>query len=100
MPKGFKAGGRTVGTPNKATKEFRETVTKVLQENAENVGIWLSRVADGYGDKEGDPAKALDLLAKLAEYGAPKLARTELTGANGGAVKFQQITRTVIDPTR
>lgn len=89
MAKGVKTGGRTPGTPNKATKEFRDTVTKVLQDNTENVGLWLSRVADGYGDKEGDPAKALDLLAKLAEYGAPKLARTEHSGDKENPVRLQ-----------
>jgi hypothetical protein len=29
----------------------------------------------------------LDLLARLAEYAAPKLNRTEHTGENGGAIK-------------
>lgn len=87
MAKGVKTGGRTPGTPNKATKEFRNTVTRVLQENAENVAIWLAQVAEGHGDVKADPAKALDLLAKLAEYGAPKLARTEVTGDGGGPVE-------------
>lgn len=86
MAKGVKTGGRVAGTPNKATKEFRDTVAKVLGDNAENVGLWITRVADGYGENEGDPAKALDLLAKLAEYAAPKLARTEHTGQDGGAI--------------
>ena len=45
------------------------------------------RVADGYDGEKADPAKALDLLAKLAEYGAPKLSRAELTGENGDAIK-------------
>ena len=69
--------GRPKGCPNKITKDFRATVQKVLDENAENVGKWLAQVADGVGDTEGDPAKALDLLAKLAEYAAPKLARVD-----------------------
>ena len=87
--KGKKPGpGRPPGTPNKATKEFRDTVTKVLESNAENVGKWLKQVAEGDKtlDMKGDPGKALDLLAKLAEFAAPKLARTEVTGANGGPV--------------
>jgi hypothetical protein len=88
MAKGAKTGGRKPGSVNKATKEFRETVQKVLDLNAANVAIWLERVAEGDGeDLKGDPAKALDLLAKLAEYAAPKLARTEVTGADGGPVK-------------
>lgn len=66
--------GRKAGVPNKATQTFRETVTKVLEENSANVSIWLQQVA------KNDPAKALDLLAKLAEYAAPKLSRVEQTG--------------------
>lgn len=77
-----KTGGRTKGTPNKVTVEFRETVRKLLDSNAENVGRWLTLVAEGDGTEHGkpDPGKALDLLAKLAEFAAPKLARTEVVG--------------------
>ncbi|WGT64785.1 hypothetical protein [Variovorax paradoxus] len=93
--KRVKTGGRAPGTPNKATKEFRDTITKVLDANADNVGKWLSLVAEGrpanteagIAAEPGDPAKALDLLTKLAEYAAPKLARTEHTGKNGGPLE-------------
>lgn len=89
MASGKKTGGRTAGTPNKATVEFRQTVQALLDDNRANVAKWLKTVADGDADKEikPDPAKALDLLAKLAEYAAPKLNRTEHTGEGGGAVK-------------
>ena len=66
--------GRPKGMPNKLTRAFRETVNTLLEDNAENVSLWLSDVA------RDDPAKALDLIAKLAEYAAPKLSRTELAG--------------------
>lgn len=90
MAQGFKTGGRRPGSPNKATKEFRDTVTRLLSDNASNVALWLEQVASGNGDPDkADPAKALDLLAKLAEYAAPKLARTEVTGENGGPLVFQ-----------
>ena len=36
---------------------------------------WLDKVA------KRDPAKALDLLARLAEFLVPKLSRSELRGA-------------------
>lgn len=65
--------GRPPGTPNKVTRTFRETVTKLLEDNSKNVGIWLGRVA------EHDPGKALDLMAKLAEYAAPKLSKVEVS---------------------
>ncbi len=70
--------GRKKGVPNKVTREFREVINKLLEANAENYGEWLRQVADD------DPAKALDLIAKLAEYAAPKLARSEITGKDGG----------------
>ncbi len=66
--------GRPKGMPNKITTDFRETVRRLLENNSENVGLWLSDVA------RDDPAKALDLISKLAEYAAPKLSRTEIAG--------------------
>lgn len=84
-----KHGGRAAGTPNKATKEFRDTVTKLLSDNASNVATWLSDVANGKGDVKADPAKALDLLAKLAEFAAPKLGRTEHVGKDGSDLIVQ-----------
>lgn len=72
-PKGTpKTGGRVAGTPNRVTQEFRETVTRLLEDNAENVAEWLARVA------ADDPDKALQRLAQLAEYAAPKLSRSEI----------------------
>lgn len=75
--------GRPPGVPNRVTVEFRETVRRVLEDNSENVGVWLSQVANGVGDKPPAPDKALDLLAKLAEFAAPKLNRTEHANADG-----------------
>lgn len=82
-----KTGGRQAGTPNKATTEFRQTVTALLEKNAQNVQIWLTQVADGHGDVKPAPDKALDLLAKLAEFAAPKLGRVEHTGEGGGPLQ-------------
>jgi len=87
MAKGAKTGGRVAGTPNKVTQEFRQTVTALLEKNAANVDLWLQRVAEGEGDVKPDPGKALDLLAKLAEFAAPKLNRTEHTGKDGGDIE-------------
>lgn len=90
--------GRPKGTPNKVTKAFRETINDLLESNSENVAKWLQQVADGVGDKEPAPEKALDLLAKLAEYAAPKLARTEITGPDGGPMQLQTVRRVIVDP--
>ncbi len=89
MAIGKKTGGRIAGTPNKSTQEFRQTITDLLEDNAENVKLWLTQVANGHGEVKPNPAKALEVLASLAEYAAPKLARTEHTGANGGPQKHE-----------
>jgi len=49
MARGVKTGGRTVGTPNKVTAEFRETVRQLLERNSANVARWLELVAEGSG---------------------------------------------------
>ena len=93
--------GKPKGALNKTTTEFRETVTKLLDDNRDNVGIWLKQVAEGIpADDDGkgapaDPGRALDLLAKLAEFAAPKLNRTEHTGEGGGPVDHSLTVRFV-----
>lgn len=91
--------GRPKGIPNKVTTEFRETVRKLLDDNADNVGRWLQQVAEGHGENKADPAKALDLLAKLAEFAAPKLGRVEHVGDGGGPV-LNEIVIKVVDADR
>ena len=90
-----KTGGRVKGTPNKVNREFRETVRKLLDDNADNVGTWIAQVATGHGENKADPGKALDLLAKLAEFAAPKLGRVEHVGDGGGPVLNEIVIRMV-----
>lgn len=80
--KGDPNAGRPKGSPNKATQAFRATVQALLDDNRENVSLWLAKVA------KTNPAKALDLLGSLAEFAAPKLSRTEHVGENGGPVRI------------
>lgn len=91
--------GRPLGSQNKVNKEFRETVRSLLESNAENVGRWLTLVAEGDGTDRGrpDPGKALDLLARLAEFAAPKLGRVEHVGDQGGPIQ-QHRTVTFVAP--
>lgn len=89
---GARAGaGRPKGSPNRATTEFRETIAKLLNENAENMSIWLREVA------AKNPGKALYLVAQLAEFAAPKFSRAEIEVEHSGQVTFNQITRRIID---
>jgi len=87
--------GRPKGVPNKISTTFRETVTQLLADNSANVGLWLARVS------EDDPAKALDLLAKLAEYAAPKLSKVEQTSevnvTHGYAFQIERPSRPAIE---
>ena len=83
--------GRKKGIPNIVTTEFRDTVRRVLEENSENVSIWLKRVA------HKNPGKALDVIAKLAEYAAPKLVRAEISGDKNNPLTIQHIQRTIVD---
>jgi hypothetical protein len=75
--------GRPAGKPNKSTMEFREAVNALLRYAAPNMVKWLEKIA------ADDPNKALDHVHKLAEYAQPKLARTEVTGKDGGAISVQ-----------
>jgi hypothetical protein len=94
-----KGRGRPPGALNKATKTFRETVSRLLEDNAENVSKWLTEVAEGSVEKElkADPKAALTLLAQMAEYATPKLARTEVTGKDGGALEFSDLSDSELD---
>lgn len=66
--------GKPKGIPNRATVEFRQTIQALLDDNRENVSVWLAEVA------AADPYKALSIIANLAEFASPKLARTEISG--------------------
>lgn len=95
-----KGRGRPPGSLNKATKTFRETVSRLLEDNAENVSKWLIEVAEGSVEKElrADPKGALTLLAQMAEYATPKLNRTEMTGEGGGPVEISGIQIKLVKP--
>lgn len=69
MAKGKKTGGRKEGTPNTIASDTREAFKTLVESNHNNMTLWLTEVADK------DPAKALEIIAKLAEYCIPKLAR-------------------------
>ena len=71
MAKGIKTGGRTIGTPNKVSKDVREAYQALIESNLENMNSWLTEVS-----KE-NPAKALELMIRLSDFVLPKLKQIE-----------------------
>lgn len=78
MAKGIKTGGRKAGVGNKTTVDVRNAIALIAQDNAGNFARWLGEVA------LEDPGKAADLYLKAIEYHIPKLARSEVSGPDGG----------------
>lgn len=72
--------GKPKGAINKTTADVRQAIAMLAESSAPKVQEWLSLVA------ADDPAKAMDLWLKMIEYHIPKLARTEVTGKDGGPV--------------
>ena len=69
--------GRPAGVGNKTTTQIKEAYQKLLEDNLDNMTLWLGKIA------EKDPAKATELMLKLSEYILPKLARQEVVGNDG-----------------
>ena len=92
-----KTGGRAPGTPNKATADARSAIATFVNGNADRLQDWLDKVANGVQDDEGNwvvapnPEKAFSLFQSVIEYHVPKLARTEMTGADGGPMQVQNM---------
>jgi DNA-binding MurR/RpiR family transcriptional regulator len=90
--KGNKFGkGRPAGSPNKSTQEIRDAYKKLLEDNLDNMSLWLAQIA------ADDPNKAVDMMLKLSEYILPKLARQEIVG-NDGQDLFKDIKFTFTTP--
>ena len=85
-------GGRPKASPNRATADVRAAIAVFAEGNAHKLQDWLDRVAEGSDGNRPDPAKAADLYLRAIEYHIPKLARTEVTGQDGGPVEISGIT--------
>lgn len=104
MAKGKKTGGRQAGTPNKAAAEAREAIARFVDANAGRLQEWLDKVANGVYDKDAkgnvyavvlpNPQRAFELFQSVIEYHVPKLARTEVTGKDGGPVVSKFVVET------
>jgi hypothetical protein len=90
--------------PNKATAGAREAIAAFVDDNAGRLQEWLDAIAEGVIEPATDdrpakvlvapnPARAFELFQSVVEYHIPKLARTELTGKEGGDI----VTRHVVE---
>lgn len=71
------------GVPNKATTNAREAIARFVDGNADRLQGWLDEIAEQQG-----AMAAFRCFADVVEYHVPKLARTELTGKDGGPVRI------------
>ena len=78
--------GRPKGAPNKSTAAVREAIAKMAELNAPHFAMWLDQVA------AKSPEKACDIYLRAIEYHIPKLARTEVTGAENGPLTIKVVT--------
>lgn len=69
--------GRKKGSQNKYTKQVKEAFGMLLENNLDNLSMWLADVA------ADDPKAALDIMMRMSERFVPKLRSTEITGADG-----------------
>lgn len=69
--------------PNKSTLLAKEAIARFADDNADRMQQWLDDVAS---DPKHGPKVAFDMLMGVMEYHLPKLARTEISGKDGGPV--------------
>lgn len=58
-------------------RDVRKSIALIAERNIAKLENWMRRVA------RRDPARAADIFLRMIEYHVPKLARTEMTGADG-----------------
>ncbi|MDB0599877.1 hypothetical protein PL373_01655 [Tenacibaculum maritimum] len=68
---GKKFGGRKKGTPNKTTKEIRDSFQFIIDKNLNNLDKWLNKIG------KDNPEKAITLILNISEYVLPKLNKIE-----------------------
>lgn len=78
--------GRPKGVPNKITTDLREFWRNILERQLPVIEEKLAKLA------ETDADKYIARIMDAHEYVIPKLARTELSGIDGGAVQVEHST--------
>ncbi len=76
-----KTGGRQKGSSNKATSKVRDSFTKLLEDN-------LEQLKEDF--KELEPKDRIKLFLDLSKYVVPQLKQTDIT-SNGGQLTIPTI---------
>jgi hypothetical protein len=79
-------GGRPKGSRNHVDNDVKEMMDALVAHGLKGGIAAYDRVV------QKAPSRALAVLARFAEYRLPKLARTEVTGPNGGPVMMERRT--------
>ena len=61
------AKGKPSGAVNRSTKDQREIITQIIDNNIENIQSWIEEVA------RQDKRRAFDMVKDLMEFSIPKL---------------------------
>jgi hypothetical protein len=101
-------GGARKGSgrpPGSATRRTREIADKAMAEGITPLEFMLNIMRQEPMADIEDPRVLTDIMAMrfeaakaAAPYIHPRLAAVEHTGADGGAIQFSEIRRTVVDP--
>lgn len=66
---------RPPGVPNKATRNAREAIARLVDDNAGRMQQWLDTIAEEQGAQA-----AWRCMVDVIEYHVPKLSRAEVSG--------------------
>lgn len=69
-----KTGGRKAGTPNKVTREAKDIIASIVNNNAEKAEKMLNKIVD--------PKDWLGIYLKLSEFVVPKKAAVQVSSEN------------------
>jgi len=70
--------------PNNTTVNAREAIARFVDRNSQRLDKWLEQI-----EQRDGPQAAFKCFMDVVEYHVPKLARTELTGRDGEALKTE-----------
>lgn len=86
---GKQGQGRPRGSISRTTRNAREAIAALVEDNAPRMQGWLDKIA-----KEQGALMAWRCLHDVIEYHIPKLSRQEVVGGDGGPLEVRVTWRT------